>query len=118
MSYIKTDLKIFELKDCGEIFYIVANDEKSALEYWKNEIIYDDKVDIKAIEITEVLTSNKVKIRIDKDKWLYNTVNKYKIESEYEDSIDIWKFMKWKLIKNELQGVETNIPFYIAGSLC
>lgn len=113
MKYLHSDLKVYEI-NCGELFFIVANNEKDAENYFLdnyNEDGYD-------YSIREIKKADNVSMNMSYDKDLLKIINRYRHTNKHVESINIIYALYWTILEAQLQrGEDINVPFLLASSL-
>lgn len=113
--YLDTNLKIIRIDD-GEEHFIVAENKEDAIKLFMKEMNFEDLQECD-LEIREIQKDEDIQIKLDNDQdLLIEIINRYKNIKDKDETVNIWKFLKYNLIEDELRDFGIDIPYVIASS--
>lgn len=112
MNLLNSELKIFNVRDEGENFYIVANCMSSAEEYYLESDYFEGDKDNPKHKIVEVPKDTDIRMSFEDDTEIYIVANKYRIEDKHLSKVNIYHGLYWILLKNMLQEQTYGSSFF------
>jgi hypothetical protein len=127
MEYLSLNLKVFKVDD-GEEYFILAENEEQARDYYENSgVCISDEIKKAMLEdcetddirecysIEEIKEDTDITIDISEDKDLFNLMNRYNVKDE--ENLNIYAYTKYFILSSGLRGEQLQVPTLIAGSI-